>query len=227
MSPLVFEGLLGVMTRGTPEERMSGLTRFVTGHLADSAAAVTCVDRGRHRLVASSGYRPPVIDYLLTEFVESDPGMKVVQREPTGILTWRDIPDYRTGHTVQDILQPAGFDEGTSIALTGEQGEMIGAVHVSVAQHSVPHWVKALLAEVRPVAADTVTMVRGQREVALSTREGEVLPLMARGMSNAEIATALFISRSTVNSHVEHILAKLGAANRVCAVVRAIELGLL
>jgi DNA-binding NarL/FixJ family response regulator len=61
----------------------------------------------------------------------------------------------------------------------------------------------------------------------LTRREREVLQLLAQGKTNPEIATALVISLGTVKIHVEHILAKLGAADRTQAAVRASELGLL
>jgi PAS domain S-box-containing protein len=59
----------------------------------------------------------------------------------------------------------------------------------------------------------------------LSPREHEVLQLLARGLSNREIADALIITSHTVKIHVEHILAKLGVSDRTQAAVRAIELG--
>jgi LuxR family maltose regulon positive regulatory protein len=62
---------------------------------------------------------------------------------------------------------------------------------------------------------------------ALTARELEVLALVARGRSNSQIATELFVTVGTVKSHVHAISGKLGAANRVEAVARARDLGLL
>jgi DNA-binding NarL/FixJ family response regulator len=60
----------------------------------------------------------------------------------------------------------------------------------------------------------------------LTSREREILDLIARGHSNAKIAARLFVSPNTVRNHISHIFAKLQVADRAHAIVRAREAGL-
>ena len=105
--------------------------------------------------------------------------------------------------------------------------ELISAIQVVVAGNAVvaPSATRRLIerflertSEPRPEQAD--------RLASLTEREREVLTLMARGLSNAEIASQLFLSEGTIKTHVSHLLGKLRLRDRVQAVVLAYECGL-
>ena len=66
-----------------------------------------------------------------------------------------------------------------------------------------------------------------QQSLGITARELEILALIARGLSNREIATQLFVSENTVKTHCARAFDKLGAARRTQAVQRGKELGLL
>ncbi|MBB5075245.1 response regulator [Nonomuraea sp. NPDC050547] len=70
-------------------------------------------------------------------------------------------------------------------------------------------------------------MMRRMRDPgpALTTREIEILELLARGAGNKEIAKALFITEATVKTHLNHVYGKLGVDTRTAAVSKAVELG--
>ncbi|MGH9222877.1 MAG: HD domain-containing phosphohydrolase [Acidimicrobiales bacterium] len=85
-----------------------------------------------------------------------------------------------------------------------------------------PGAVDAVLAE----AGQTVTRRAGPRPGGLSDREVEVLGLLATGLSNAELAGRLFISRRTAEHHVQHIYVKIGVSTRAAAALFAVQHGL-
>jgi two-component system, NarL family, response regulator LiaR len=66
-----------------------------------------------------------------------------------------------------------------------------------------------------------------QQRLGITARELEILALIARGLSNREIATQLFVSENTIKTHCSRAFGKLGAARRTQAVQRGKELGLL
>jgi DNA-binding NarL/FixJ family response regulator len=104
--------------------------------------------------------------------------------------------------------------------------QLTGAVRAAVRGDRLlaPALLRRLLDDVVARAAGGPAPVPGIDE--LTPREGEVLRLMARGLSNAELADTLVLGEGTVKTHVARVLAKLGVRDRVQAVIAAYESGL-
>jgi DNA-binding NarL/FixJ family response regulator len=136
------------------------------------------------------------------------------------VLTTFDLDEYvydalRAGAS-GFMLKDAGRERLVEAVQTVAQGEAL--VAPSVLERLVTHYVR----RPPPSARERPDALR-----ELSEREIEVLGLVGRGRSNAEIAEALVISMPTVKTHVRSVLRKLGARDRVQAVVLAYETGLL
>jgi DNA-binding NarL/FixJ family response regulator len=80
--------------------------------------------------------------------------------------------------------------------------------------------------EVLRLLQRTATAPRKPSDRRLTPRERDVLRFVALGQTNAQIGNVLGVSTSTVKTHVEHVIGKLGASDRTQAAVRAVELGL-
>lgn len=93
----------------------------------------------------------------------------------------------------------------------------------AVIDPAVQHHVVDAIAALSPAQADRSLSLL---PAGLTPREAEVLSLIAAGMSNREIAEQLVVSEGTVKSHVNHLLAKIGARDRAQAVTFAYQHGL-
>jgi DNA-binding NarL/FixJ family response regulator len=117
--------------------------------------------------------------------------------------------------------------------LTKDAGsEDIRAAILSVAageaalDHSVQHHVVNALAGARENAGDPSPPAGAELPDDLTPREAEVLRLIAEGLTNAEIAERLFVSPTTVKSHINHLFAKAGLRDRAQAVNYAYRTGI-
>ncbi|GAA4608658.1 DNA-binding NarL/FixJ family response regulator [Actinoplanes octamycinicus] len=171
---------------------------------------------GRHGPdVVLMDVRMPVLDGVAAtaEVLRRSPATKVI------ILTTFDLDEY-----VFDSLRAgaSGF-----LLKDAPRGDLIRAVREVAAGRSL----LSPAATHRLVTEFVRTAGRGRRPAVppglggLSARERQVLELVARGLSNAEIAGTLVVSENTVKTHVGALLAKLGLRDRVQAVVFAYQHG--
>jgi DNA-binding NarL/FixJ family response regulator len=175
---------------------------------------------GNEAIAAARAERPDVIL------------MDIRMPQLDGIEAIRRLPEHRIL-----VLTTFGLDEYIVEALrAGASGfitkdvpadELVRAVRVVAAGDALltPGVTRQLLDRVaRRLPAPVAT---GPAELSeLTDREREVLELLARGMSNAEIAEALVVGEATVKTHVSNVLMKLRLRDRVQAVVLAYEIGL-
>jgi DNA-binding CsgD family transcriptional regulator len=100
-------------------------------------------------------------------------------------------------------------------------------VRETVVVKEVPVYVETPTETPTPTHEPFVPDTARQQTLGITAREMEILTLVARGFSNREIATQLFVSENTVKTHCSRAFDKLGAARRTQAVQRGKELGLL
>ena len=124
-------------------------------------------------------------------------------------------------HSVLD-----GFRAGATGFVRGDVGrlELLAALHRALAGESVVDAAAATELIVRLAAASELGL-RSSPD-PLTPREMEILRLVARGQTNRQIADRLILAVGTIKVHVEHILGKLGVADRTQAAVRGVELGI-
>jgi DNA-binding NarL/FixJ family response regulator len=106
--------------------------------------------------------------------------------------------------------------------------DLLSAVRVVAAGDALlaPSITRRLIGEFARLPASGTGGAPGDKLAGLTDREVEVLTLVARGMSNAEIAEHLVISPATAKTHVGHLLAKLGVRDRVQLVILGYQSGL-
>lgn len=144
-----------------------------------------------------------------------EPGLRII------VLTTFDLDEYALAaiHAGASgfLLKDAPPEELLEAVRTVHRGDAVIA----------PSTTRRLLEHVAPLLrAPSAANERAKAAVgSLTAREREVFTLIAQGRSNTEIASELFLSEATVKTHVGHILAKLGARDRVQAVVLAYEAG--
>ncbi len=195
----------------------------------------------------------PVVRMGLRGMLEADPGIVVVGEAGSGddavVRARESSPDV----ILMDLRMPGGDGvsatrriladrpAGKVIVLTTYETDqdIVRAVEAGAAGYLLKDTSRAdLLAAIAAalrgetvlspsVATRLVTRMRAPVAESLSRRETEVLALVAKGRTNAEIGRELFISETTVKTHLIRIFGKLGVSDRTAAVTTALERGLL
>lgn len=190
----------------------------VVGEAADGAQAVELAHAQRPDVILMDVRMPGVDGIEATRQVARDlPDVKVL------VLTTFDLDEY-----VYDALRA-----GASGFLLKDVGraDLVAAVNVVAAGEALlaPSVTKRLLADFArsqptPPGQDAAS---GNASVqALTARERDTLGLLARGLSNAQIAAELVVSEHTVKTHVGNVFMKLGLRDRIHAVIFAYEHGI-
>jgi DNA-binding NarL/FixJ family response regulator len=185
----------------------------VLGEAGDGEAAVACVSEHRPDVVLMD-VRMPKLDGIGAT-------RRIVERAlPTRVLV---LTTFDTDEVVYDAMKAgaSGF-----LLKSAPTARLLDAVRTIAAGDALlePSITRRLIEDFvrRPPPGQTAP----PEAATLTDRELEVLRLIARGLSNGEIAALLVVSEATVKSHVNRLLTKLALRDRVQAVVFAYETGL-
>lgn len=179
-----------------------------------------------HRVLYARGYSNDNMRYLSSTFLPQDRGYRMFAgRRATSVMTWEES-HFEDTYTAKTWLRPAGYRNGVSAAIHDDRYGEIGSLHVSCYSPSVADADLEASLELAHFLSDLFHRRRRQEELRLTERELDIIRLIVRGASNPEIAAELYLSRSTVATHVEHILRKTGASTRVGIAVEAVRFGI-
>ncbi|MEV0360225.1 response regulator transcription factor [Nocardia sp. NPDC050697] len=187
----------------------------VVGDAADGRAAVAEAARLRPDVVLMDVRMPEMNGLDAARAILAagfDPPVRVL------MLTTFDIDDY--------VYEALGIGASGFLLKDAPAEELVRAVRVVAEGQALlaPTVTRRLIADVTRRRAGRVKPAPHLKQ--LTPREREVLELVARGMSNTEIAESLFVAEQTVKTHVSKIFSKLNLRDRAQAVVLAYESGL-
>lgn len=204
-------------------EAQSDIT--VVGEAGTGAEAVAAASALRPDVICMDVQMPDMDGLEATRRIVSDPALQAV----VVIVTTFDRDDYlfQALHAGASgfLLKNAGPEELITAVRVAAAGDALLAP--AVTRRVIERFAASPPAAVAASTPSRATQIaQAAPRVDLTDREEEVLRLLADALSNAEIATALFIGEATVKTHVSNVLQKLGARDRVAAVVYAHRHGL-
>ena len=158
---------------------------------------------------------------------------KIAAFNPQAVIVDLNLPD-GSGFEVVQWVRKCAPDAAIIILSLTEPNQYLSIARSSGANaylsksQSIEEIVTTLnFALMNPRSFTSTLNTRHDHAVALTPREVDVLHLMAKGASNSEISANLYISTSTVKTHISSILRKLDSGNRSTAIMKAREKGLL
>ncbi|MEU1177121.1 response regulator transcription factor [Streptomyces sp. NPDC005820] len=188
----------------------------IVGEAADGGEAEALVDRVRPDVVLMDIRMPAVDGLTATERLR-----RRADAPQVVVLT--------TFHADEQVLRALRAGAAGFVLKDTPPAEILDAVRRVAGGDPVlsPTVTRQLMDHAAGSAADTRRTRARERLTVLAEREREVAVAVGRGLSNAEIAAALFMSVATVKAHVSRILARLGLNNRVQIALLAYDAGLL
>ena len=195
----------------------------------------------------------PVVRHGIRGMLEAEPDLTVVGEASSGPEGVALAAELRPDIVLMDLRMPGGDGvEATARIVATVPGARVIVLTTYESDRDILHAIEAgaggyLLKDASPaelaegvraaargetvlapsVASTLVRQVRSPAPPTLSAREAEVLRLVARGLTNADIGRELYIAEATVKTHLLRAFAKLDVADRTAAVTRAMSHGLL
>lgn len=205
-----------------------GVLELVKWRTRTACAAITSWDPHSHEatIIAQSDVPPQIADFLISPaFMRGSPALQKQLNNVNCLNAWDDVGFPDTAEA-EMAFSSTGFRNGVSLPLRDSAGNLLGMVHANTTRSRIEVGCRDVYLGLQPAFTELVAAAKSLQAARLTRREEEVLAHVKSGATNAQIATRLSVTERTVATHIEHILRKVGATNRVEAAVWACRVGL-